>query len=80
MDEFENAVAEFVWAVEELFQRDWQYTEEMFPFIEEGGTFLEPNLEDESENWGHRGIFLERFRKLRRVMQQRGIEPIPFRS
>ena len=79
LDEFETAVAEFVWSVEELFDRDWQHTESMFSSIEDGGTFLEPNLDDEAEDWGNRAFFLERFRKLRRSMQKLGIEPIsPF--
>ncbi|MEK6233608.1 MAG: hypothetical protein N2C14_02765 [Planctomycetales bacterium] len=77
-DELETAVAEFAWSVEELFDRDWQYTEHMFPAIGDGGTFLDPNLDDEAEDWGNRAIFLERFRKLRRVMQELEIEPIPF--
>jgi hypothetical protein len=81
MDDFEKAVAEFIWSVAELFDQDWQYTKDMFPFIEQGGTFLEPHLDDEAENWGNRAFFLERFRKLRRLMRERGIEPLsPFRQ
>ena len=30
LDEFATAVAEFVWSVEELFDRDFQYTKSMF--------------------------------------------------
>jgi hypothetical protein len=75
VNEFEQAVAEFVWSVEEVFDRDWEYTESMFRHVGDGGTFLEPNLEDEGEDWGHRAIFLEQFRKLRRLMRQRGMEP-----
>ena len=75
LDEFEMAVAEFVWTVEELFDRDWDYTNLMFPSINDGATFLEPDLDDEAEDWGNRAFFLERFRKLRRKMRELGIEP-----
>ena len=68
LDEFETAAAEFVWSVEELFDRDWQYTKLMFPSTADDATFLEPNLNDEGEDWGNRAFFLERFRKLRNSM------------
>ena len=76
LDDFETAVAEFVWAVEEVFGRDWAYTESMFREVGDG-TFLEPQIEDEAEDWGNRSFFLERYRKLRRIMQKIGIQPIP---
>jgi hypothetical protein len=77
-DDFETAVAEFVWAVEEVFHRDWAYTESMFQEVGDG-TFLEPHVEDEAEDWGNRAFFLERFRILRSIMKKLGIQPIsPF--
>jgi hypothetical protein len=76
MDEFALAVAEFIWSVEEVFDRDWEYTERMFQVVGEGGTFLQPNVDDEGEDWGNRAFFLERYRNLRRVMQERRIDPI----
>lgn len=77
--DFETVVAEFVWSVEELFDRDWDYTKCIFPSVADDGTFLEPQLEDEAEDWGNRALFLERFRKLKRAMKGLGIEPIsPF--
>jgi hypothetical protein len=32
------------------------------------GTFLEPRVDDEIENWGHRGMLLERYRRLKSLI------------
>jgi hypothetical protein len=72
--DFEKAVAEFVGAFEIVFRYDWQYTKEMIG-DEEEGAFVEPELEDEIDNWGARGDLLEKYRQLIIVMQEQGIEP-----
>jgi len=62
--ELQEALAEFVGAFEVMFRYDWPYTKIMFGDEVEGTTFIEPGLEDESEDWGARGALLERYRRL----------------
>ena len=77
--EYERAVAEFVGAFEVVFRYDWEYTKDVFPFTEEGATFLEPGLKDETEDRGARGALLEKYRALVAVMKKAKIEPqFPF--
>ena len=77
--EFEQALAEFIGAFEVVFRYDWPYTKIMIGDEEEGATFVEPGLDDETEDWGARGELLEKYRRLVSVMQSRGLEPIfPF--
>jgi hypothetical protein len=77
--ELKKATAEFVWAFETVFHHDWRWSRSMLmPMngkIAEDGTFVEPKVEDEEEDWGFRAILLEKYRKLRAVMDARGIEP-----
>ena len=42
---------------------------EEIPIIARDGTFLEPGIDDEIENWGHRGLLLERYRRLKRLVE-----------
>lgn len=74
--ELNQAVAEFVGAFEFVFRYDWEYTRIMIGDEEEDATFLEPGLEDESEDWGARGALLERYRHLAAIMKDEGMEPI----
>jgi hypothetical protein len=77
--ELKEALAEFVGAFEVVFRYDWPYTKIMIGDEEEGATFIEPRLEDETEDWGARGALLEKYRRLVSVMLSRGIEPkFPF--
>lgn len=77
--ELTKAVAEFIWAFEQVFHHDWPYASAMLlpanGMIAEDGTFLEPRVADEGEDWGHRAILLERYRKLKALMETRGITP-----
>jgi len=68
-----EALSEFIGAFEVVFQHDWTYTKLMFGDEEEGGTFLRPGLKDESEDWGSRGELLEKYRKLKALMEERGL-------
>jgi hypothetical protein len=76
-----EAVAAFVGAFEEVFERDWEYAKVMLSpaniksFVAAGATFLNPGVEDEVEDWGARAELLDRYRHLLRVMQQHGIQP-----
>jgi len=77
--ELQDALAEFVGAFEVVFRYDWPYTKIMFGDEAEGATFVEPGLEDESDDWGARGALLEKYRRLVSLMQSRGLEPVfPF--
>lgn len=74
-----NALAEFVGAFEVVFRYDWEYTKIMIGDEATGATFLEPGLDDESEDWGARGALLEKYRALVVAMQSQGLEPkFPF--
>jgi hypothetical protein len=41
---------------------------ETIPIIAETGTFLNPKIEDKSEDWGNRGKLLETYRTLRAAL------------
>lgn len=67
-----DTVREFLDAFEEVFDRDWTYTKEMLtalrvpmPIIGEEGTFINPKVEDEVEDWGNRARLLEAYRALK---------------
>ena len=77
--EFEKAVVEFVGAFEVVFRYDWPYTKVRIGDEEKGATFIEPGLEDETDNWGARGALLEKYRALITVMKERKMDPkFPF--
>jgi hypothetical protein len=76
-----EAVAAFVGAFEEVFERDWEYAKVMLSpgnvdaLIAPGATFLNPGVEDEEDDWGARAELLERYRQLLRIMRRHGIQP-----
>jgi hypothetical protein len=77
--ELEKAIAAFVGSFEVVFRYDWDYTKTMLGDEAEGATFVEPGIENESEDWGARGALLEKYRALVAVMKAQGIEPqFPF--
>ncbi len=39
-------------------------------FISPGGTFLNPKVEDETEDWGYRGKLLIEYRKLKKLISE----------
>ena len=67
----------FVDCFERVFDNDWSMTtgvlniddEEIDCFITPGHTFLHPNVEDESNNWGNRGSLLAAYRQLKRLLE-----------
>jgi hypothetical protein len=78
-DQITKALAEFVGAFEVVFRYDWAYTKVMIGDEAEGASFIEPCLEDESEDWGARGALLEKYRALVAAMKAAGVEPdFPF--
>ena len=84
--EFQGALIDFLdcfWAV---FDHDWFFTksilcsDEIGWYISDGGTFINPMVEDESNNWGNRGGLLARYRLLLSVMENLGIPTVPPRA
>jgi hypothetical protein len=79
--ELHEAIASFVGAFEEVFERDWEYSKVMLSaanidsLVASGSTFLNPGVEDEEDDWGGRAELLEQYRSLLRVMQRHGIRP-----
>ncbi|PTT86899.1 hypothetical protein DBR42_12775 [Pelomonas sp. HMWF004] len=74
-----EALTEFVGAFEVVFRYDWVYTKIMIGDEADGATFIEPGLEDETEDWGARGTLLEKYRTLVAAMKAAGLEPaFPF--
>jgi hypothetical protein len=71
-----QALREFVGAFEVLFHYDWNYTIEMIGDEAQGRTFLDPGLEDETEDWGSRGNLLEKYRRIKKLMEENGIPPV----
>lgn len=77
--ELELALTEFVGAFEIVFRYDWDYSKTMIGDEEEGHNFIEPGLEDETNDWGARGALLEKYRQLVEVMKEKQLEPrFPF--
>ena len=74
-----QALQEFVGAFEVVFRYDWDYTKVMIGVESDGANFIEPQLDDEAEDWGARGALLEKYRELMAVMKANSLEPkFPF--
>jgi hypothetical protein len=74
-----TARAESVGAFELVFRIDWEYTKVMLGDEADGASFIEPGLEDESEDWAARGALLEKDGALVAAMQASGLHPrLPF--
>lgn len=77
--EIQKALSEFIGAFEVVFRYDWEYTKAMIGDEADGANFVEPGLDDETEDWGARGALLEKYRALVAVMKANGMEPaFPF--
>ena len=67
--EFNKLVFDFLELFKLVFDDDWMMTKECLAdptyFISGDGTFLDPQVADESNNWQNRGALLERYRELR---------------
>lgn len=79
-----EAIKKFMESFEQVFDKDWDYTKEQLGVYEEteqqkqmegiyiidpNGTFLNPKVEDEIEDWGHRGNLLQEYRNLKNFYQ-----------
>jgi hypothetical protein len=67
---------EFMGAFEILFHHDWEYSKDMIGDEEKDMSFLNPGLEDETEDWGARGELLEKYRNLRAEMNKRKLKSV----
>jgi len=66
--ELNQLISDFLTAFDVIFNIDWEHTkmclEDSQHFISPTGTFVEPRVDDESNNWGNRPFLLETYRKL----------------
>jgi hypothetical protein len=75
--ELENAILEFIDSFEGVFQHDWDMTKECITdelFINKKGNFIDPKVNDESNNWANRGHLLNRYRDLKKILESYGLE------
>ncbi len=76
IEELEVAINTFVSRFELVFHEDWQMTQSCVNdenFIHKNGTFINPNIEDEDNNWWNRGGLLKSYRDLCHIMKQKEI-------
>lgn len=76
--EFLSSLMRFWCSFEAVFgQADWEMTRDVLTcdtldwYIHPNGTFLEPGVEDESNNWGNRGALLDSYRRLKHQLELR---------
>ena len=68
-DRLVRAGRELLDFIDLVFDHDWDHTlgclsdEYRQYFIDPDGTFLQPNVSDESNNWANRGAFLAAYRR-----------------
>ena len=86
MNDLESALVRFMSCFETVFDVDWEHTmltmgmEDSLPdyviadFYTKDGTFLNPKVPDESNNWGCRGALLEAYRELIHEMMESGYD------
>lgn len=69
---------EFLRMFEVVFHNDWDMSkgclENSTHLIDEDGTFLSPNVDDESDNWANRGALLESYRELCQALKKEGVD------
>lgn len=79
--QLEKSLQEFIQAFRWVFEQDWTYTEEILTdkdmihyYISASGNFLNPDCDDESNNWANRGHLLAAYRKLLKDCREAGID------
>lgn len=74
-----ESIRDFMDSFELVFGIDWDVTREAIADDPNGiniaptGTFLEPDVVDESSNWHNRGALLARYRRLLAALEREGI-------
>lgn len=77
--DFQRALLAFLTSFDLVFDNDWEFSrqrlqsDELGMYIRNGQSFLNPGIEDESNNWGNRGSLLASYRRLLAVMQHMGL-------
>jgi hypothetical protein len=76
--ELASALSDFLICFEAVFgDADWDMTLDILTgdglkhYIRPSGTFLDPGVEDESNNWGNRGALLASYRRLTAILAGR---------
>ena len=72
-----ESIGEFTRSFELVFDNDWDFTltmlrldpHELGFYITPDGTFLNPGVQDESNNWANRGALLYAYRGLLRALE-----------
>ncbi|MDF4333673.1 TIR domain-containing protein [Vibrio parahaemolyticus] len=76
--ELNNLISEFLMAYDAIFRMDWQHTKGCLEnnewFISPNGNFIEPNVEDEGNNWGNRPYLLTTYRNLVSYIKKHNID------
>lgn len=72
--EIVELASEFLERFRLVFEYDWEFTQATLQipaeshFIAAGGTFINPGISDESNNWANRGALLSTYRRLDAVL------------
>lgn len=81
--ELENALVSFMRSFECVFDQDWGCSQGNMTcphMINPKGTFLNPMVEDEENNWANRAGLLDDYRRLSALMLEYGVDPHDPRS
>ena len=72
--ELREAVKHFVGMFELVFDNDWEMSKLCLDednrqyYIQDNGTFINPRVEDEYNNWSNRGHLLKSYRTLKAIL------------
>ena len=75
--ELYDSAVEFMGSFERVFGNDWDHTRSSISVEDRRyikGTFLAPNVEDESNDWSNRGALLSAYREFRKILEARGYQ------
>jgi hypothetical protein len=78
--ELERTLAELTQGLYLVFENDWHHTRSMIEddrgiFIKRTGTFLNPKVTDESNDWANRSSLLNTYRRAVELLRRDGIDP-----
>lgn len=72
-EEFLNKAKNLVTLFELVLDQDWEMTKSCLNdelFLSKDGTFLNPKVEDESNNWANRGSLLASYREFKEILDK----------
>jgi hypothetical protein len=78
--EMERTLADLCESMYLVFENDWEHTQgaitqEGEAYFGRRGTFLNPKVADEYNNWGNRGGLLATYRRAVELLRANGIDP-----